>query len=284
MRQRTLVFGKTGQVATELRALIPEAEFLDRNAADLSQPDTLGTIVADRNPDIVINAVAYTAVDKAESEPELANRINGEAPGVIARACAAGSVPMIHISTDYVFDGSGAEPWREDAPTGPINAYGISKLMGERQIVDSGCDAIILRTSWVFSAHGQNFVKTMLKHGHAGTSLKIVADQFGGPTAAADIAATVVKIAGAVASGEGKTGIYHYCGTPYVSWAEFAAEIFQQDGLDFAFERIPAKDYDRPATAPDNSRLDCQKIANVFGISTPNWRKSLSSVLEQLKV
>lgn len=229
-----LVFGQTGQVARELAARVPEALFLGRDAADLSDPDACAAALRAAAPSAVINAAAYTAVDRAEAEEDLATRINGAAPGAMAVAAAELGVPFVHISTDYVFDGAGTAPFAPDAPVGPLGAYGRSKLAGEEAVRAVGGVHAILRTSWVVSAHGGNFVKTMLRLGAERDSLSIVADQVGGPTAAGDIAAACLKIAARLAADPGKSGTYHFAGAPDVSWADFAREIFGQAGLDCA--------------------------------------------------
>ena len=280
---RALVFGRTGQVATELARLLPDATFLGRDDADLTRPEDCAKAVAAAEADVVINAAAYTAVDKAESDEETATLVNGAAPAAMARAAAARGLPFLHVSTDYVFDGSGDRPWRPDDATGPLGAYGRSKLAGEEGVRAAGGDHAILRTSWVFSAHGGNFVKTMLRLGAERDALTIVADQVGGPTAAADIADALVRMAQAFAAGQGTAGTYHFSGAPDVSWADFAREIFAQAGLDCAVSDIPTSAYPTPARRPLNSRLDCTALQQAFGIARPDWRHSLTRVLEELE-
>ncbi|ABV95834.1 dTDP-4-dehydrorhamnose reductase (plasmid) [Dinoroseobacter shibae DFL 12 = DSM 16493] len=277
-----LVFGQTGQVARELAARVPEALFLGRDAADLSDPDACAAALRAAAPSAVINAAAYTAVDRAEAEEDLATRINGAAPGAMAVAAAELGVPFVHISTDYVFDGAGTAPFAPDAPVGPLGAYGRSKLAGEEAVRAVGGVHAILRTSWVVSAHGGNFVKTMLRLGAERDSLSIVADQVGGPTAAGDIAAACLKIAARLAADPGKSGTYHFAGAPDVSWADFAREIFGQAGLDCAVTDIPSAAYPTPARRPHNSRLDCSSLQAAFGIARPDWAESLSGILRDL--
>lgn len=277
-----LVFGQTGQVARELAARVPEALFLGRDAADLSDPDACAAALRGAAPSVVINAAAYTAVDRAEAEEDLATRINGVAPGAMAVAAAELGVPFVHISTDYVFDGSGTAPFAPDAPVGPLGAYGRSKLAGEEAVRAAGGVHAILRTSWVVSAHGGNFVKTMLRLGAERDSLSIVADQVGGPTAAGDIAAACLEIAARLAADPGKSGTYHFAGAPDVSWADFAREIFGQAGLDCAVTDIPSAAYPTPARRPHNSRLDCSSLQAAFGIARPDWAESLSGILRDL--
>ena len=280
---RVLVFGKTGQVARELAGLLPEAQFLDRAAADLSDPAGCAAVISAAGVDVVINAAAYTAVDRAEEEEALATVVNGDAPTAMARACAARNIPFIHISTDYVFDGLGQAAWQPGDATAPLGAYGRSKLAGEEGIRASGARHVILRTSWVFSAHGTNFVKTMLRLSESRDALTVVADQIGGPTAAADIAAACVAIARQMVAGTHAGGTYHFAGTPDVSWAGFARETFTQAGRAVTVTDIPSSDYPTPAKRPANSRMDCTTLATDFGIARPDWRESLSRVLIDLK-
>lgn len=281
---RALIFGRTGQVARELARRVPDgvtAVFLDREAADLCDPAACATAVAAHRPDLVINAAAYTAVDRAEDEEPLASVINGDAPGAIAQAAQALDVPFLHVSTDYVFDGGGRDPWRPDAPAAPLGAYGRSKLAGEIAVRQSGTSSI-LRVSWVFSAHGSNFVKTMLRLAETRAELHVVADQTGGPTAAADIASTLWSMGRALQSGAARPGVYHFAGRPDASWAEFAREIFARAGRQVKVIDIPTKDYPTPARRPMNSRLDCAMLETEFGLTRPDWRQSLAAVLAEL--
>jgi dTDP-4-dehydrorhamnose reductase len=282
---KALIFGQTGQVATELQRHCPPgwtAKALGRAAADLADPAACAALIAATDADAVINAAAYTAVDQAEEEEAIATLINGAAPAAMAQAAAARGVPFLHISTDYVFDGSGQAPWPPDAPTAPLGAYGRSKLAGEEGVRAAAGNHAILRTSWVFSAHGGNFVKTMLRLGAERESLNIVADQIGGPTAAGDIAAALWRMADALARGQGRAGTYHFAGQPDVSWAGFAREIFAQAGIDCTVNDIPSSAYPTPARRPANSRLDCRALEQAFGIARPDWRIALRAVLAEL--
>lgn len=279
---KILVFGKTGQVATELQRQA-DVIALGRDQADLSDPAACVAAIAKHAPDAVINAAAYTAVDNAEADEALATVINGDAPTAMAEACAARDIPFVHISTDYVFDGSGDAPWQPGDVTGPIGAYGRSKLAGERGVMAAGGCYAILRTSWVFSAHGSNFVKTMLRLAETRNALTVVSDQIGGPTAAADIAAACLKLARGLRAGTGKSGTYHFAGQPNVSWAEFAREIFAQANLAVRVTDIPSSDYPTPAKRPLNSRMACGALETEFGIARPDWRRSLADVLTDLK-
>ncbi|MBO9407289.1 dTDP-4-dehydrorhamnose reductase [Shimia sp. R9_1] len=284
---KALVFGKSGQVA---RALIAcgEAEAdltieaVDRSQADFIQPDACAALVRTTDADVVINAVAYTAVDQAESDEAVATAINGTTPGAIAAACADRGLPFVHISTDYVFDGAGEAPFATDHPTAPLGAYGRSKLAGEEAVRAAGGTHAILRTSWVFSEHGNNFVKTMLRLGAERDVLTIVADQIGGPTRAAHIAQSCLTVARAITVSPGQSGTYHLSGGPDVSWAYFAREIFAQAGLSCAVEDIPSSAYPTPAARPKNSRLDNSQTLATFGIERSDWRIELADVLKKL--
>jgi len=274
-----LVFGKTGQVAREL-APFARVVCLDRGAADLNDPEACGAVIRDMMPGAVINAAAYTGVDKAEDEEALATRVNGAAPGVMAEVCADLGIAFVSISTDYVFDGTGSAPWKPGDPTGPLGAYGRSKLVGEQAITAAG--GTVLRTSWVVSAHGSNFVRTMLRLGRARDRLDIVADQIGGPTPARDIAAACMKMAETLVSEPERAGIYHFAGGPDVSWADFAREVFAQAGITCEVRDIPSSDYPTPARRPLNSRLDCATLETSFGIKRPDWRLGLAAILKDL--
>lgn len=277
-----LVFGSTGQVATELYAQEPGAIFLGRDRADLTDPDTCAAVIREIHPDAVINAAAWTAVDKAEAEEDAATLVNGTAPAAMARASAELGVPFVQISTDYVFDGTGTNPFRPNHPVAPLSAYGRSKLIGERGVIDAGGIHAILRTSWVFSAHGANFVKTMLRLSETRDKLTVVADQIGGPTPARALAEACLSIARQLAADPSKSGTYHFSGAPDVSWADFAREIFIQAGRTTVVENIPTSAYPTPAKRPANSRLDCTTTQKVFGIPRPDWRAELTDVLKDL--
>ncbi len=278
----TLVFGRTGQVATELARLAPEATFLGRDAADLADPAACAAAIRDRRPEAVINAAAYTAVDRAEEEEDLARLVNGAAPGAMARACADLGIPFVHVSTDYVFDGKGETPFAPGDPVAPLGAYGRTKLAGEEEVRGAGGAHAILRTSWVFSAHGGNFVKTMLRLSESRDALSIVDDQVGGPTPAADIAAACLGIAPILPVSRTLSGTYHFSGAPDTSWACFARETFDRAGRDVAVTGIPTAEYPTPAARPLNSRLDCSATEAAFGIPRPDWRRGLDAVLVEL--
>ena len=277
---KVLVFGTTGQVA---RALVRqtrqgvEITALSRAEADLSDPDACAAAVAASDAQAVINAAAWTAVDAAEDHEAEAHVVNAEAPGAMARACAARGIPFVHISTDYVFSGTGEAPWRPESPTGPLGAYGRTKLAGERLVAASGATYAILRTSWVFDGEGRNFLTTMLRLSESRDRLRVVADQVGGPTPASAIAEACLTIAKALAAGQGVSGLYHFAGMPDVSWAEFARAIFAAAGRDVTVEDIATSDYPTPAARPANSRLDCTSLTRTFGIARPDWRQAVAA-------
>ncbi len=281
---KVLVFGQSGQVATELQrqatARDVSIETLARAQADLTDPGICAKRVLETDADVIINAAAYTSVDRAEEESDLAQLVNADAPGAIAHAAASRGLPFFHVSTDYVFDGSGDRPRSPDDPTGPLNIYGKTKLEGEQQVAAAGGWYGILRTSWVFSAHGNNFVKTMLRLAERHQELSIVADQIGGPTPAADIASTLLTMAQKGSRVEG--GVFHYAGVPETSWADFAREIFMQANFAISVLDIPTSAYPTPAQRPINSRLDCSRLEQVYGLPRPNWKKGLIDVLAQL--
>jgi len=277
-----LVFGKTGQVATELQ-FHKDVIAIGRDQADLFVPTTCTEAIRRYKPRAVINAAAYTAVDKAESEENLANTINAEAAGAMARTCAELDIPLVHISTDYVFFGMGSIPWQNVDPPNPKNAYGRSKFKGEQAIGASGCVHAILRTSWVISAHGQNFVKTMRRLSETRDRITVVDDQIGGPTCARDIAQTCISIAEQLILDPRKSGIYHYSGQPNVSWCQFANAIFEQMGCKTIASPIPTTEYPTPALRPLNSRLDCEATQDTFGIARPFWKDGLGEILRNLE-
>ncbi|MCB1344609.1 MAG: dTDP-4-dehydrorhamnose reductase [Rhodobacteraceae bacterium] len=276
-----LIFGKTGQVAQALTRLAPQALALGRAEADLADPAACAAAIHAARPGAVINAAAWTAVDRAETEETAATVVNGAAPAAMARACADLGIPLVQISTDYVFDGHGTAPFLPDDPVAPLNAYGRSKLAGEQGVRDSGAVHAILRTSWVFSAQGQNFVKTMLRLGRERAELRVVEDQIGGPTPAMAIARACLTLATHLQEDPAVSGTYHFAGAPDVSWAGFARAIMAQAGLDCRVTGIATADYPTPARRPANSRLACPDLARV-GLARPDWRAALTEVLTEL--
>jgi len=294
---RLLLFGATGQVGWELaRSLQPlgEVVLVDRRGADLSRPESLADCVAREAPHVIVNAAAYTAVDQAEQDEALALQINGEAPRALALAARERGALLIHFSTDYVFAGTGERAWQPHDPVDPQNAYGRTKLAGERALAEIGGDWLVFRTSWVYAARGRNFVRTMLRLGAEREQLRVVADQIGAPTSARLIADTTAQ-ALAVALSERRDGrfqseIHHLCAAGHTSWHGFAQAIFErwralapQSPLALrALEAIASTDYPTPARRPLNSRLDCTAFERRFGLGLPPWERGLQAVLEEL--
>ncbi len=284
-----LIFGKSGQVASELCLQAQAAGYdfvaLSRDDVDVCDGDAIKAAIASNPCDAVINATAYTNVDGAESEQDLANVINADAPYIMAQAAAQKQVPFLHISTDYVFRGNGDKSWNINDPIDPPNHYGVSKATGERFITSTEGRNIIMRTSWVFSSHGKNFVKTVLRIARVNDALNIVGDQIGGPTSAVDIASALLNIAKQEYEKTYQTGtqIIHYAGVPCVSWAEFAREIVKKAGIEVVIHAIPTTDYPIPAARPLNSRLDSSHLALLYGLSAPDWRIALDDCLKRIK-
>lgn len=280
---RILLFGANGQVGAEIRARGgAEVVAVTRADCDLSRPRDAAAIVASADCDIVVNAAAYTQVDKAESEADLARLVNAEAPLEIAKACTARGLPLIHFSTDYVFDGEGVRPYRESDPTGPIGVYGATKLAGEEAVAASGAAHAILRLSWVFSAHGANFVKTMRRIAREKGAARVVDDQRGRPTAAADAADAALLVARALFNDRGKGGVYHFAGAETTTWADFAERIFSVSRVPVSLTRIPTSAFPTPARRPKYSVLDTTKFTKTFGMAAPSWKKSLDAVIAEL--
>ncbi|WP_374298564.1 dTDP-4-dehydrorhamnose reductase [Paracoccus sp. (in: a-proteobacteria)] len=277
-----LVLGRSGQLAQALARLAPGATFWGRAEADLSDPAIVAARIRDLRPTAIINASAHTAVDRAESDVEAATLLNATAPGLVARTAADLGIPFLHVSTDYVFDGSGDAARNEDAATGPLGVYGRTKLDGEGQVAAAGGTWAVLRTSWVFSPDGANFVKTMLRLGAQRDEINVVADQIGGPTEAGRIAGALLEMTRQMMADPQKGGLYHFAGTPDVSWAGFARAIFERAGLACEVREIPTSAYPTPARRPLNSRLDCARIVRDFGIDRPDWREDLDIVLKQM--
>jgi len=294
---KILLLGCDGQVGWELqRSLQPLGEvvaldFQSRDlSADFSRPDSLVATVAAVKPDLIVNSAAHTAVDKAESEPDLAQAINADAPGVLARAAAASGAWLVHYSTDYIFDGSGDQPRAEDAAPGPLSVYGRTKLDGERQIRASGCSHLILRTSWVYAARGGNFAKTMLRLAGTKTELNVIDDQVGAPTGAdllADLTALMVRAGRARPE---LSGTYHAVAAGATSWhgyARLVIETARERGVPLtlasdALRAIPTSAYPTPAARPLNSRLDTRKLRDAFGVHLPDWELGVRRMLAEI--
>jgi dTDP-4-dehydrorhamnose reductase len=288
---KILVTGARGQVALSLlergAAAGIDVVAAGRPELDLTDAASVAASLQAAAPDVVVNAAAYTAVDKAEAEAALAMRVNGEGAAAVATASAAMGLPIIHLSTDYVFDGTSPHPYDEADPTAPMSAYGRSKLAGETAVAAANPRHAILRTAWVYSPFGHNFVKTMLRLGENRNEVAVVTDQHGTPTYAIDIADAILAIAGPLRTGDsGRTGIFHVTGTGEASWAEFAQEVF-----DLAAEHgrprvrvrpITTADYPTAARRPANSRLSTRKLAHVYGLALPPWRHSLRACVARL--
>lgn len=292
MSVQILQFGTTGQLATELLRQGPahgvEITALSRADADLADPAACARKVMEARPDVVVIAAAYTAVDLAESEPDLARAVNAGSPGAIAAAADAVGAAVVNVSTDYVFDGAGGAPYAEDAATSPLNTYGATKLEGEAAVAAACRRSLNIRTSWVVSAHGKNFVKTMLRAAAAGNPLKVVDDQSGRPTSAADLAGFILaqapRLAGAKAD-EAVFGTVHYANAGEVTWRDFAVEIFAQALADQAPEVGGQKtaDYKTPARRPLRATMDLGKLERVFGVRPRPWQAALADIVAELK-
>jgi dTDP-4-dehydrorhamnose reductase len=287
MRAKVLVLGAGGQVGTELqRSFAGAGEVIacDRKAADLSQPEMLRDLLRRLRPDVILNAAAYTVVDRAESEAELAMTINGEAPRVLAEEAAKLDALLVHYSTDYVFDGTKQSPWVENDVTNPLNTYGATKLAGERFIEEVGGRYLIFRTSWVYGPHGHNFLLTMLRLGRERDQLRIVDDQFGAPTSSPAIADATRAVVDVMQAGETAPGIYHLTCGGDTTWCGFAREIFARARVSKAPQvtGIPSNEYPTPAARPKNSVLSNEKLKSVYRVELPHWQTALDQVCKLL--
>ena len=294
---KILLFGKGGQVGWELqRSLAPLGDLVALDAdsqilcGDFTNPEGLAQTVRAVAPDIIVNAAAHTAVDQAESEPELARTINALAPGVLAQEAKRSGAWLIHYATDYVFDGSGDKPWLETDPTGPLSVYGKTKLEGEEAIRATGCQHLIFRTSWVYAARGGNFAKTMLRMAQERDFLSVINDQIGAPTGAdllADISAHAIRTA---LRNPDVGGLYHLVAGGETSWhgyASFVIDFARQAGIEMkvtpeAIQPVPTSVFPLPAPRPKNSRLDTQKLKNTFGLNLPHWQSGVARMLTEI--
>ncbi|GHE39115.1 dTDP-4-dehydrorhamnose reductase [Sphingobacterium griseoflavum] len=281
---KILVTGAGGQLGSELKDLAAQYStdsfvFVDRDEMPLDKLDRVRTVLADVQPDIIISGGAYTAVDRAESEPDLVDVINHLAVEAMAQWANANDRKLIHISTDYVFQGTSAAPLKEDEPTHPINVYGLTKQKGEVAITDSGADAVIIRTAWVYSAYGANFVKTMIRLMGEREEISVIADQVGSPTYAHDLAKAILDI---IYTDKWQAGIYHFSNEGEISWYDFAVAIRDLKGLNCKINAIPTAQYPTPAKRPKFSLLDKTKIKAQFGVAVPEWKESLKRMLEKL--
>lgn len=290
MSQSILLLGSCGQLGQELQQELASCEdvvAIGRTQVDLAQPERIRQVMAEIQPKLVINAAAYTAVDQAEAEPELAIAINATAPGILAQEAQRLGAFLIHISTDYVFDGRQSYPYQETAPTNPLNVYGQSKLAGEAAIRAAACRHIILRTAWVYGTHGKgNFVKTMLRLGAQRDEVRVVADQVGSPTWSGDLAQAIAQL---IPLTPDLTGTYHYTNSGVASWYDFAIAIFEEAksfGFPLKVQRvtpITTADYPTPAQRPAYSVLSCARIAAALGNHPPHWRQSLRQMLRDYR-
>ena len=288
MTLRLFVTGRTGQIATALQALADETlqiVAVGRPELDLARPETIASAIAAARPDVVVNAAAYTAVDKAESDKDLAFAINADGAGAVAKAAARLGVPVIQISTDYVFDGAKPTPYVESDATAPLSVYGASKLAGEESVAAANPRHVILRTSWVYAPNGANFLRSMLRLARERPELRIVDDQYGGPTHAADIADGILTVARALASGEGATGVFHMAAAGETTWCGFARAIFEESvkrgDPSVPVEPITTANFPTPARRPKNSRLDCSRIGEAYDIHLPHWLGRVQSCVAE---
>ena len=283
-----VVAGKNGQLGWELQQLVADAEthfdflFAGREELDLSDPEMIVAFFQQYTPAYFINCAAYTAVDKAESEKEFAYTVNASSVGLLATECSKLNCPFITISTDYVFDGKGTAPYAVDHPADPVNYYGYTKWMGEKLALANNPQTIVIRTSWVYSSHGNNFVKTMLRLMKERDELKVVNDQIGSPTYAADLASAILQIITQLAAGKVHYGIYHFSNQGQISWYDFAVAIQSLAGLSCTILPIPTHDFPTPAKRPAYSVMNTQKMVIDFGVPLRNWKESLVECIRKL--
>lgn len=295
-KTRILILGRSGQVGWELRrtlACAGEITTLDQEDVDLAKPDSIRNVIQAARPAVILNAAAYTAVDKAESDTELATAINSTAPGVLAEEAKRAGSLLVHFSTDYVFDGTKATPYVETDVPNPINAYGRTKLAGDRAIEAVGGDYLIFRTSWVYGRRGKNFLLTVLRLAHERPELRFVDDQYGAPTTSECIAQAVAGVLAQVRAGDGfkldgRSGIYNLTSAGETTWCGFVKEIVKQASGHFGVGSptvipIAASEYPVPAKRPANSRLNCDRLDETFGVRLPRWDHALELVLDGLK-
>lgn len=290
-----LVTGGSGQLGDALSKLALRRELdliaVGRPDFDFDHPETIDACFSSAVPSLVVNAAAYTAVDAAETDQEAADRGNHTGPARLAELCAGAKIPLIHVSTNYVFDGSKGAPYTESDPTNPLGVYGVTKRAGELAVLEAGARAVILRTAWVYAAHGKNFVRTMLNAARKTSTLRVVGDQKGTPTAATDLASAILDIATLLRSSGWKEkyrGIYHATGVGETTWFGFANAIFDaaaKKGLTRpTVTAVATADWPTPAKRPADSRLDCTKLEETFGLRLPLWQYSLPSIVEQLLI
>lgn len=284
-KPKIIVTGANGQLGNEIlasSAFYPEFEFLflSKEALNIYEIDALESYFQSQKPQYCINCAAYTAVDRAESEKEIAFRINGEAAGLLANVCNAFNTKFIHISTDYVFNGTASAPYKEEDEIDPVNAYGASKLKGEEMVMKHNKSSIIIRTSWVYSEFGNNFVKTMMRLMKTKEKISVVNDQYGSPTYAADLARTIISI---IRSSDWVPGIYHYSNEGVITWYNFAVAIKELTASNCQIIPIPTAEYPTPAKRPGYSVFDTGKIRSVYSITIPQWKESLRTCISLIR-
>lgn len=284
---RIVILGANGQLGRELQRTVPSewgVTAIGTADCDITDSAAVATLIEGLRPDAVVNCAAYTAVDQAETERETADAVNWLAVENLARVAATAGAALVHISTDYVFDGESCVPYRESDPTAPINHYGAGKLRGEQAIAESGCRGVVIRTQWLYSPYGKNFVKTMLRLATQQREVRVVADQRGCPTAADDLATAIVAILPEVVADNTLRGeVFHFASRGEATWCEFAEEIFRAGECDCRAVAITTDDYPTAARRPRNSVLDCTKIYERFGVEQPDWRESLRRNIERIK-
>jgi dTDP-4-dehydrorhamnose reductase len=283
---KVLVTGSKGQLGSEIAFLSSTSQhsfiFSDIEEMDLTKKESILTYLNSNTPDFIISCGAYTAVDKAEDETELAHKVNAIAPQILAEYCVEHKTRLIHVSTDYVFDGASNTPMSEEDATNPQSVYGQTKLDGEKAILRLLSNAYIVRTSWVYSEFGSNFVKTMLRVGSERDEISVVNDQVGTPTYARDLAEAILKIVNEIISGNDHPGVYHFSNEGVCSWYDFAKEIFEQKGITCKINPIPTSAYPTKANRPNYSVFDKSKIKNTFDVSVPTWSDSLVNCLKNI--
>ncbi len=287
---KILITGGYGQLGNELKELAEQKSewkfiFTDVDTLDITNEPAVSSCFQENRPDFIVNCAAYTAVDRAETDEELARKINAEAPGILARVAKNNGAKVIHVSTDYVFNGESFHPYKEDDPVAPTGVYGETKLEGEKQCLAENSESVIIRTSWLYSSFGNNFVKTMMRLGAERDSLNVIFDQIGTPTYAADLAKAILDVIAVseYAPGDFVPGIYHYSNEGVASWYDFATAVFKMAKINCKAAPILTKDYPTAAKRPHYSVLNKSKIKNTFGVTIPYWRDSLELCIQKIK-
>lgn len=279
-----LVTGANGQLGNEIKKLVSQYpdwqfNFVDLPELDITNKEQVENRIVMAGINVIVNCAAYTAVDKAESDIEIAEAVNATGPGILAQLASKHQLKLIHVSTDFVFDGQSCLPYKEEDSTKPISGYGSTKLKGEQLVLENNPQSIIIRTSWLYSQHGNNFVKTMQRLGREREQLTVIFDQIGTPTWAADLAHTCLMILADPEAGKSKTGIYHFSNEGVASWYDFAVEIMKQSNINCRVLPIETKDYPTPAKRPAYSVMNKSKIKRTFDIAIPHWKESLAKCI-----